>query len=232
LDSTLATYTLRILETLGYDGTTDAHAKLDSIIGLTPSGTGNRLCSLYVWDGTSALTSASVRMTSGATSYTTNISGAGFAVFNLTDATWSGLVYAPFYSQDTIPQTFVITAAVKDTFNMTTNTPGAATIPTAVTCYAYTYDMNADTLKGALLKVTPRGNGPWTDSTGVVVLVSEVQARSNDSGYVSIELYPTHYVTNADGDSLKYDFEFTYPRAFIGRWSLRTVPDSTTWKIR
>lgn len=195
------------------------------------SGSGNRLCSLFVWDGTSALTNGKTRMTSGATTHTADISGAGFAVYNLDDATWVGLVTASGYSQDTIPQTFIITAAVKDTFNMTANTPGAAVLPGAVNCYVYTYDMGVDTLQGATLTARPSGHGPWTDSLGVIVLVSEKTAVSDDSGYVKIELYPTHYVTNADGDSLKYDFEFNHPTTFRARFPERVVPDSVNWEI-
>lgn len=207
----------------------------DDIANITVgSGSGANACSIYVKAGAVFVQGVNVRLqaSGGGANYFDGTDSDGLSVFALDDGTYYGYATLTGYSQNVIPDTFTFTSDYNDTLLITKHSPAAAINPNAVTVYAYTYDMNADTLKGALLKASPRGNGPWTDSTGNIVLISEVQARSDDSGYVSIELYPTHYVTNAEGDSLKYNFEFTHPRAFRASWILKTVPDSATWKLR
>lgn len=172
------------------------------------SGSGPRLCSLFVADGSgNAMTSGNTSITSGATRYTPSINGDGFIVLSLTDATWTALVYVPGFVQDTIPQTFVVTASFKDTITVTAQTVTGATNPALVKVYAWTDRLLGDTLPGAEMTFSPQlsGRERWTAANDRVILPRQESATADDSGYVFIELYPTETTNNENGDSLFYD---------------------------
>ena len=158
-----------------------------------------------------AMTSGSSRISSGATSYTSAINGAGYVVFSLTDATWEGLVYVPGFIQDTIPQTFVVSASFRDTITVTAQTVTGATNPALVKLYAWTDQILGDTLQGAKMTIIPRVSGRerWTAANNRIILPREETATADDSGYVAIEVYPTETTNNEDGDSLYYNIEIS-----------------------
>ena len=174
-------------------------------------GSGNRLCSLYVYDGSSPMTTGKTSMTDGVDTWTVDLSesGAGWAVFNLTDATWTGLSYTAGFAQDTIPQTFVVTTSFKDTITVTAQTVAGATNPALVKVYAWTDNILGDTLPGAKMTAKPIVSGyeRWVAASGRIVLPREETAIADDSGFVFLNLYPTETTNNEDGDSLYYDIE-------------------------
>ena len=236
LDITTQTYTNVGQDLDTYPPATDLHDKLDALntlVGTWGAGTGPRLCSLYVWNGASALTSGYTRMTSGSTSYTVNISGDGFAVYNLTDATWTGLVYAPGFTQDTIPQTFVITSDTLDTLSMTANTISTPSAPDMVNMYEYTWDIVGDTVVGAKMEVTVNGRPPYQDSAGnFVPIPRKIIAYSDTLGLVQIEVRESATVTDAAGDDITYDIKISKENYFNLIFENRTAPDSAAWRIQ
>jgi hypothetical protein len=199
------------------------------------SGSGPRLCSLMVVDATpAAITGGFTRMTSGATTYTSDISGDGYAVYSLTDATWSGLVYIPGYAQDTIPQTFVVTASMKDTMTMTAQTVTGADDPDKCNAYLWVFDIFGDTIMNAKLTAEINGNGPWfaTDDSAAIIIPKKISATSDDTGYVFIPLWRSSEVVDAEDNNPT--FNFTLEKSRYLKWSVEdvTIPDASTYWIK
>ena len=83
------------------------------------------------------------------------------------------------------------------------------------------------------MTATPKGRGTWIDSLGVTILLDDQVAQSNDTGYVYLDLYKSHYVTNADGDSLKYDITLSKQSSSSASYKNITIyGDSTTQWLR
>jgi len=190
------------------------------------SGSGPYLCSLFVGTGAgSAMTGGFSRMSNGATRWTSDINGSGWAVYNLTAGTWSGLVYVTGYKQDTIPQTFVISDTLTDTITVTAQNPANPTDPSLVRVYAWTDNILGDTLQGAIMTAIPRikGRQTWTAANNRIVLPRQEYAVADDSGYVYLDLHPTETTNNADGDSLYYDIQISkggYPTATFDKFTV------------
>ena len=220
-----------------YDGTggDDTNVKEDIDAISAASGSGPRLCSLAAVDANDDhITDGETRMTSGATTYTADISGKGWAVYSLTDATWSGLVYATGYVQDTIPQTFEVTASMKDTLTMTAVSIPNPSAADKVTCYIDTYNIMGAVVQNATLTATVCDNGPWfaVDDSSAIMIPTKVSARTNSSGRATIELWESAEVRNALGDNPTFDFILEKSRYF--KWSVedRSTPDADNWQIK
>ena len=199
------------------------------------SGGGPRLCSLFVSDANDkAITDGETRMTSGATTYTANVSGDGFAVYSLTDATWQGLVYSTGYVQDTIPQSFTVSASFKDTLTMTVVSIANPSAADKVTCYIDTYNIMGAAVENATLTATVNDNGPWfaVDDSSAIMVPETVSARTNSSGRATIELWESAEVRNKAGDNPTFTFILEKSRHF--KWSAedRSTPDADTWQIK
>ena len=194
------------------------------------AGGGPRLCSLMVVDATpAAITDGSVSMTSGATVWTADVSGAGFAVFSLTDATWIGLAYATGYVQDTIPQTFVITASVRDTITMTAISISAPSAADKSTCFLFTYNIMGAIVENAKLTATINGNGPWfaADDSTAIMVPKKVSAKTDSNGKAELELWKSAEVIDINGNNPT--FNFTLEKSNYFKWIVqeRTVSGST-----
>lgn len=228
LVNTVFAYIDSVNTSLGFDGTTDAHAKLDSIITLGP-GDGPRLCSLFVWDGSGALTGGKTRMTSGAETRIRDINGSGFSVFNLTDATWTGLVYAAGYSQDTIPQTFIVTASFKDTISMSVFSPSA---PAGDLCTVYNWvkDGNDNPIKG--VRVTAKiPHDFWPIKYSGQSIVANWEVSTDSLGLWELPIYPSTILETAQSDSASY-WQISGYEGSRELFSYKvTVPDSATFKM-
>ena len=199
------------------------------------SGSGPRLCSLLVTDtNDKPITDGSTRMTSGATTYTADVSGGGFAVYSLTDATWQGLVYATGYVQDTIPQTFTVSASFKDTLTMTVVSIPNPSAADKVTCYIDTYDIMGAVVENAKLTATVDDNGPWfaVDDSSAIMIPTTVSARTNSSGRATIELWESAEVRNAKGDNPTFTFMLEKSRHVLWFVKDRSTPDADTWQIK
>jgi hypothetical protein len=220
----------------GHDGVAGSFADSAQTWGATgAAGGGPRLCSLMVVDATpAAITDGSVSMTSGGNTWTADVSGAGFAVFSLTDATWLGLAYTTGYVQDTIPQTFVISASVRDTITMTAISISSPSAADKVTCYIYTYDIMGGIVERAKLTATVNGNGPWfaVDDSAAIMIPKKISAYTDSNGKAELELWESAEVRDAAGNNPTFDFILEKSNHF--KWSIeeRTTPDAATWKIR
>lgn len=120
------------------------------------------------------------------------------------------------YSIDTIA---VASGGGTDTIWMTAFDPGSPTRTGTSKLYVWTNDVLGDTLSGATLRAVPIVKGEnWEDSAGIIVIPWEKTATTDSLGYASLDLYRSAYVTNADGDSLKYNiylFKGSYPHKFV-----------------
>ncbi len=118
----------------------------------------------------------------------------------------------------------------KDTLYMSPFDPGEPT-DTANQCreYIYTDNILGDTLVGAVMKAVPVGRGNWVSSDGRIVIPKEAWTYTDSSGYAYLDLYKSHKVTNADGDSLKYNI-MVYKPGYPKLYKIRNyiVPDSTS----
>jgi len=221
-----------------YDGTEGSNVEddFDSLsvdVAALSGGTGANLCSLYIYNGNGFISTASVTMTKGSETQSKFSNSAGWAIFSLDDGTWTGVAYKTANTQDTIPQTFSISADLTDSITMTAHTPAAPSSANLCNVYGYTWDMVGDTVVGATFRAVPRGRGPWRDSSGTIILVKEQTTTSDDSGYVSLNLYKSYFVTNPNGDSLKYDWVISKRPYFEAKFENRTVyADSSTQAIQ
>lgn len=197
-------------------------------------GDGNRLCSVLVANADGALSSGTVRMTSGGDSYTALISGDGFAIFNLNDATWLGLAYVTANTQDTIPQTFVITANLRDTITMSAQSVTGASAPNMCNAYLWVFDIVGDTVENVKLTAEINGNGPWfaTDDSAAIIIPKKISAISADSGYVFVPLWRSSEVIDAAGNNPTYNFTLEKSRYFKWKVEDRTVPDTALYNIK
>lgn len=217
-----------------------AFVKLNALLE-AGGGLGSNACSIYVKSGAAFPANITVMLSSGGTNYFSQSDANGLALFILDDGTYSGYALSsPVYSQDTIPQTFTFSAAYNDTLTLSATTVGApAGGANYCSTYIWTYDLLGDSIQGAKLTAIPQGIGPWVDTNYVAIWVKEtVSSLSNINGYAAMTLYRTSVVRELKddgtlGDSLKYDFELTYPGSRYG-WKAtdRTVPDSASWWIR
>jgi hypothetical protein len=213
-------------------------ARVDSTLDILQGGNGANLCSIFVYNGSGAISNATITMTKGSESWDDLSDSAGWAVFNLDNGTWYGTAYKTANTQDTIPQTFSISAAMKDTITMSTISIGSPGSATLCSVYIYTYDMVGDSIEGATFRAVPRGRGPWIDSGNVAIIPSEKTATTDSTGYAALAVYRSHVVRQLQsdgtqgGDSLKYDFILTKPRHFQWKAENRVVPDSGSWWAR
>ena len=105
-----------------FDETTDSEQAIrdrGDAAWITGSGTGTgaRLVTITVDDGTDPLENATVRMSQGAESYSTTTNASGIAVFALDDATWTVTVTKALYSFT--PTTLVVNGTETATYSMT-----------------------------------------------------------------------------------------------------------------
>jgi len=96
----------------------------------TGSGTGARSVTITVNDGTTVLESATVRLTSGASSFLATTNASGVATFSLDDATYSVTITRSGYSFT--PTTLIVNGTETQTYSMsqlatTASDPGYAT---------------------------------------------------------------------------------------------------------
>lgn len=218
-----------------YDGTEGSNVSddFDSVfadIAALTSGTGPNLCSLFVFNASGALTLGSVRMTQGATQFSANLDGAGWAVFGLTNGTWTGVAYTTGNTQDTIPQTFSLSGDLTDSISMTAFTVGTPTDTGKVNLYAYTDEILGDTLEGATITVSPKTRGKrWKTDGGRIILPGDaISAEANSNGLVQIEVYQSSFVHPypSGTDSLKYDITVSYPGLASFKIRNFVAPDS------
>jgi len=203
------------------------------------AGDGANLCSLYVYSGSGSIGGASITMTKGVDSWDNLSNSAGWVVFSLENGTWYGTAYKTAFTQDTIPQTFSISAAIKDTITMSATSVGSPGNAQLCSVYIYTYGIVGDTVEGATFRAIPRGRGAWIDTNNVAVMPSEKTARSDSNGYAALAVYKSALVRQLQsdgtqgGDSLKYDFILTKPRHFEWKAENRVVPaDSSVWWVK
>ncbi len=170
------------------------------------AGTGPYACSIYVKSGATFLDDINVKMiSSGGESWQKHTNTSGLAVLSLNASTYKCYVSGTAaYSQDTIPQTFVISADFNDTVTMTALTPTAPTSDDYVTMYVNVHDfMESDTVSGVELSITPnrsfRTTGGWT------YFKRTMSAQTNDTGYAEIiVLRSSEAIPTASGISLTY----------------------------
>lgn len=219
----------------GYTGAAGSNIEddLDTLLA-RPSGSGPRLCSLFVATGAgAAMTSGFSRMTSGAITWTSDINGDGYAIYSLTDATWSGLVYVTAHTQDTIPQTFVVTADLHDTITVTAHVLDTPSGPDLVNAYIYTFDLVGDTVVNARMETTVNGNPPFRDAdSNLVAIPRKVVAYSDTLGLIQQEIRKSSTATDINGNPVTYNFKITKKNYFSALFDNRTAPDSTTWQIK
>lgn len=219
--------------------------QLDTIIAdiaeISLAGDGPYLCSLYVYNGSGALTRSTVSMKQGATTYYDNVSSGGWAIFGLTLGTWYGTASAPNNSQDTLPQTFILNANKTDSISMTAFIPGIPTDTGRVIIYLWTDDVLGDTLEGATFAITPIVKGKnWRTDGGRIVLPRTETQWTDSTGYAQIEVYKSAFVHpykykngafETEADSLKYNI--TIYKEGYGRFDLFNydAPDTSSVQI-
>jgi len=166
-------------------------------------GTGARTVTITVTDGTDALESARVRVTSGLTSQVGDTNASGVIVFGIDDATWSVTITKSDYSFT--PTTLVVAADTSHTYAMTAVTIHASD-PTFVTGYLYCYDENGEveesvTVQMKIVSLSGSGSGYDTatrsetsDATGLVTFTNLVPGalysirRGTETDWVDITI--------------------------------------------
>ena len=143
------------------------------------SGTGARTVTVTVNDGTIALQNATVRMTSGAETYTALTNVSGVAVFNLDDATWVVSITRNGYSF--AGTTLVVDGTETVTYSMSIVTINASSV-NKVTGYWTVLDENGNA--AASVVVTIKARQPTRTSSGVIHDAGERTATSNGAGLV------------------------------------------------
>ena len=120
----------------------------DSSLTILKVGNGPYLDSTYVHNDSGFIAGADVMFYQGATELETKTNSEGWAIFNLTSGTWYGLVYAVGNGQDTIPQTFSISANTTDSISMTAAAAGLCNV------YNYVYDGGGNPVRGVTVTAT------------------------------------------------------------------------------
>ena len=126
----------------------------------------------------------------------------------------------PGFTQDTIPQTFVVTASFKDTITMTSFSPSMPTDTGKVVLYIWTDRILGDTLENAVFNIIPITKGKnWRTEGGRLVLPGTASKKTDSTGYAEIEVYqsgfvhPSKYKGGAwvsEPDSLKYNISVAF----------------------
>ncbi len=194
-----------------------------------PGGSGAFSCSLFAWDGASAITSGSIRMISGVNEYVLPIDANGWVEFSLDGGTWSAYATALRFIQDTIPQTITFSTHHIDTISMTAFSPSTPTDTGKVVLYVWTDRILGDTLEGATFRVIPLDKGKnWVTGGNRILLTGEITVKTDSTGYAEIEVYQSSYTHPypSGSDSLKYNISVTYPG--LGYWAQPgfVAPDS------
>lgn len=154
---------------------TDAVAEI--VAGL--NGTGARTVTITVNDGTTALESATVRMTKGAESYTqvTNVSGQ--CTFNVDDGTWVVAITLSGYSY--AGTSLVVDGTETATYSMTALSITPPTTPDQLTGYLVCYATDGTVLSGVSFTVKQITD---SEASGIAYGTSDRTVVSDVSGLV------------------------------------------------
>jgi len=191
----------------GWSSSTDTLEEIaDAIAGINVgSGTGARTVTVTVNDGTTALQNATVRMTSGAETYTALTNVSGVCTFNLDDATWVVSITRNGYSF--AGTTLVVDGTETVTYSMTIVTINASSV-NKVTGYWTVLDENGNA--AASVVVTIKARQPTRTSSGVLHDAGERTATSNGAGLVQFtNLIPGYRYAVVAND--EYVADFTVP---------------------
>ena len=231
LDSTLAVYVTRMLESLGYDGTTSAHAKLDSIIGLGGGSEAETLIVLSTGDSTQI---QGARVTVRTIDQSTvkvpglNTDVNGKLILELDADSFFVAVTHNNYTQalDTI---VVASGGQTDTLFMTLFTPSEAS---GDFCNVYNYlkDAGGNPVKGVTITAqVPVDFWPITYTGEGIKAIRTT--KTNGSGYWEMELYPNSLLLTTYGDSSSH-YQITAENALYGDDGYKvTVPDLSSFKM-
>ena len=178
-----------------YDASKTASAGSSSI-AVVPShgadggtGSGARTVTATVDDGSTALSSAVIRFTKGAETYSTTTNGSGVATFNLDDGTWTVAITKSGYTF--AGTTLVVNGDETATYSMTAISITPASDPGQTVGVLTTRDEQG-AAEASVIITFKLVHAPGTD--GHSLSTSEFTATSNGAGLLQATLYrSSHY---------------------------------------
>jgi hypothetical protein len=202
-------------------------ARMDSSLAILQSGNGPYVCSLYVYNGSGAITSGRVRMVQGATTWADDINSDGYAIFGLTSGTWYGIAYIPLNQQDTIPQTFSITDDLTDSISLSLHTPTAA-VGDLCTVWNYIMDGSNNPVPGVAITATIP-TVFWPIRYEGQAVKAKVSTKTDNTGKWELQIYPSSLLLTTQADSASY-WQISADGGYYGDQGYKvTVPDSTSF---
>jgi hypothetical protein len=193
--------------------------RLDAILDLAAlgagavAGTGARTVTITVNDGTTALESASVRLTKGAETYVQKTSSVGRVTFNLDDGTWTVAISLAGYTY--AGTTLVVDGDETATYSMTAYSISAPASPSLTTGYVVCLGVDGLPELGvsivAQMTAGPGDTGYALD-TGTITMFSDANGLAQYAGFVR-------------GASYKF-------KRGMYRWtSSQTAPEAASWAL-
>jgi len=188
-------------------------AELSHTITNSEAGTGARTVTVTVNDGTTALESASVRLTKGAETYiqTTNVSGV--ATFNVDDGTWVVAITLANYSYS--GTSLVVDGTEAATYSMTAIAISAPASPSTTTGYILCISTTGAVEAGVTITaqlVSGPGTTGYSHDEGTITMTSDVNGLAQHTGFIRGAQYQFKRGTSA--------------------WTLpRTAPSAASWSL-
>lgn len=197
-----------VVDTIATDTGETIPAAIAGIEGGGGTGTGARTVAIIVNDGTTALESASVRLTKGAETYVSSTNVSGQVSFSLDDGTWSVAITLAGYSFT--PTTLVVDGDETQTYSMTLVTISASD-PGFITGYWQCYDEDGVAEVGQTIQMRMK-----TCSGYGVIYDSKIRSEVSDSTGLAT-------FTNLD-PGMTYQVR----RGESGKWINVTIPSTAT----
>jgi len=212
-----------------YSGVTNVKEDIANIAG--GGGSGIYDMKIYIKSGGSYLANAQVDIvpSGGTPTYRLWTNTSGYVTFSQNAGTYYCRVQTNGYTQNVVPDTFVVSANYQDTVLMTTLTSDH---PQKARIYANTYDLVGEVVPNATLRIVPKIKGKaWTIGVGSAIVPKEIAAVSDANGLVYADVFRSPRVLSGV-DTLRYDISIAKSGYFTFKADNRIIPDTNSWAIR